>query len=167
MGNWDEIDSDDNGNPGTPSDERTHNTTNQILTIDPEGAVGSFDVIHDDAGNLRILPDRTDPTNKADKYVYDYRNRLIEIWHTTDYDENDPENTDWGQNPIVKYYYDGLNRRVKTDLDTDTQILYLYDMTVGKLSKNENGTRTAKGRKTTHGRLAANTSTAAPTSTSH
>jgi len=120
LGNWDNpsglaIDSNDNGNAGTPSDERTHSSVNEITTIDPEGAVGSFNVSHDDAGNLRILPDRTDPTNKADKYVYDYRNRLIEIWHTTQYDEENPENSPWGDNPVVRYFYDGLNRRVKKD----------------------------------------------------
>ena len=132
LGNWENpsglaIDSNDNGSDSVPSDARNHFSVNEIDTIDPEGAIGSFDVIHDDAGNLRILPDRTDPTNKADKYVYDYRNRLIEVWHTTQYNVNDPESSSWGNDPIVRYYYDGLNRRVKKDLNSGTDVVYLYD----------------------------------------
>ncbi|HET6455025.1 MAG TPA: RHS repeat-associated core domain-containing protein, partial [Armatimonadota bacterium] len=132
LGNWDNpsglaIDSNDSGSDGTPSDARTHFSVNEIDTIDPEGAIGSFDVIHDDAGNLRILPDRTDPTNKADKHVYDYRNRLIEIWHTTQYDGENPESSPWGDNPVVQYFYDGLNRRAKKDLNSGTDVIYLYD----------------------------------------
>ncbi|HET6456060.1 MAG TPA: RHS repeat-associated core domain-containing protein [Armatimonadota bacterium] len=132
LGNWDNpsglaIDSNDDGSAGTPSDARTHYSVNEIHTIDPEEAVGSFEVFHDDAGNLRILPDRTDPTNKADKYVYDYRNRLIHIWHTTQYNVSDPENSAWGDDPVVRYFYDGLNRRVKKDLNSGTDVIYLYD----------------------------------------
>jgi len=79
------------------------------------------------ARNIRILPDRTDPTNKADKYVYDYRNRLIEIWHTTQYNVNTPESSACGDDPAVSYFYDGLNRLVKKHLTSGTDTINLYD----------------------------------------
>ena len=60
---------------------RTHNTVNEITALDPQGQVGSFNPDWGEgaskSGNLYVLPDRTDPTNKADRYSYDYRNRLI------------------------------------------------------------------------------------------
>jgi len=34
---------------------------------------------------LRILPAHTDPTNRADRFTYDYRNRLIKVEHTNNY----------------------------------------------------------------------------------
>ena len=128
LGNWEDptpglaIDSNDKGNPGTPSDARTHNSVNEISTIDPEGAVGSFNVTHDDAGNLSILPDRANPTTTADRFTYDHRNRLIKVEHTTTYDQQTPT---W--NTVVQYFYDGLNRRVKKDLNSGTDVIYLYD----------------------------------------
>ncbi|HET6456058.1 MAG TPA: RHS repeat-associated core domain-containing protein, partial [Armatimonadota bacterium] len=33
----------------------------------------------------------------------------------------------WGDNPVVRYFYDGLNRRVKKDLTSGTDVIYLYD----------------------------------------
>ena len=125
VGNWAAIDSNADGDPGSPTDARTHNTSNEILTIDPEGEVAQFSVVHDDAGNVRFLPDRTDPANEADKMVYDYRNRLIQIWHTTDYDPEDPEGSDWGEAPVVRYYYDAFNRRIKKVLTTGNDVVYL------------------------------------------
>jgi len=74
------------------------------------------------SGNLYILPDRTDPTNKADRFTYDYRNRLIKVEHSDDYGEETPT---WSE--LVRYYYDGLNRRVKKDLASGTDVMYLYD----------------------------------------
>ena len=138
IGNWQNspatslaIDSNDNGSAGIPSDARTHTSVNEIDTIDPEGAVGSFDPVYDDAGNLRILPDRADPDNDATKHVYDYRNRLIEVWETEAYDENDPESTNWGNDPVARYYYDGLNRKIKKVLDTGTDVVYIYNGLAG------------------------------------
>ena len=76
---------------------------------------------YDAAGNLKELPDRTDPT-KCERYSYDYRNRLIKIEHSDDYDEETPT---WST--VVQYEYDGLNRRVKKDLASGTDVVYLYD----------------------------------------
>jgi len=74
------------------------------------------------SGNLYILPDRTDPTNKADRFHYDYRNRLIKVEHTNNYGDTPPT---WSI--VVEYYYDGLNRRVKKGLSAGTDVVYLYD----------------------------------------
>ena len=129
LGNWQNspssalaIDSNDSGSAGVPSDARTHNTTNEIATIDPEGAAGSFNVIHDDAGNLHILPDRTNPGTTAQRFTHDYRNRLIKIENTTTYNQETPT---W--NVVVQYFYDGLNRLVKKHLTSGAETIYLYD----------------------------------------
>lgn len=46
---------------------------NEITALDPQGATPSFNLDWGEgaskSGNLYILPDRTDPTNKADSYV--------------------------------------------------------------------------------------------------
>ena len=114
VGNWVNF-----NNDGT-TETRTHNTANEITEIDPGT---EFAPIYDDAGNLRILPDGA---GNAQKFVHDYRSRLIEIWETADYDPEDPE-SGWGANPVVRYSYDGLNRRVKKDLNSGTDTIYLYD----------------------------------------
>ncbi len=126
IGNWDAIVSKTNRVDDTPYDTRTHNTVNEITALDPQGGVGSFNLDWGEgaskSGNLYILPDRTDPTNKADRFHYDYRNRLIKVEHSDDYGEGTPA---WST--VVEYYYDGLNRRVKKDLATGTDVIYLYD----------------------------------------
>ena len=126
ISNWDAIVSKTNGNDDSPYDARTHNTVNEITALDPQGAVGSFNLDWGEgaskSGNLYILPDRTDPTNKADRFTYDYRNRLIKVEHTNNYGGSPPT---WST--VVTYYYDGLNRRVKKDLNTGTDVIYLYD----------------------------------------
>jgi len=122
VGNWDAVVSKTNGSDDSPYDARTHDKDNEIETIDPQGAVGSFTVVHDAAGNLKELPDRTIPTTKCERYSYDYRNRLIKIEHSDDYDEETPT---WST--VVQYEYDGLNRRVKKDLASGTDVVYLWD----------------------------------------
>jgi hypothetical protein len=81
VGNWGAVVSKTNGSDDSPYDARTHSKDNEIVTIDPQGAIGSFTVVHDAAGNLKELPDRTD-LSKAERYSYDYRNRLIKIEHS-------------------------------------------------------------------------------------
>ena len=84
--------------------EMEHNSVNEITAIDPQGAVGSFSLDWGEgaskSGNLYILPDRTDPTNKADRYTYDYRNRLIKAEHTDNYGDQTPT---WST--VVASYY--------------------------------------------------------------
>ena len=126
IGNWSAIVSKLSGSDDTPYDTRTHNTVNEITALDPQGAVGSFNLDWGEgaskSGNLYILPDRTDPTNKADRFNYDYRNRLIKAEHTDNYGGQTPT---WST--IVTYYYDGLNRRVKKDFPAATDIIFLND----------------------------------------
>jgi len=126
IGNWDAIVSKLSGNPDSPYDTRTHNTVNEITAIDPYSATPQFSLDWGEgaskSGNLHVLPDRTDPANKADRYWYDYRNRLIKVEHTDNYGDASPT---WST--VVEYYYDGLNRRVKKDLATGTDLIYLYD----------------------------------------
>jgi RHS repeat-associated protein len=90
--------------------------------------VGQYNVISDAAGNLRVLADRTATAN-ADRYIYDYRNRLIKVEHATNYNvgAQDPEAAaNWS--PVVDYIYDGLNRRVKKDLPGEgVDVMFLYD----------------------------------------
>jgi RHS repeat-associated protein len=47
---------------------------------------------------------------------------LIKIEHSDDYDEETPTWT-----TVVQYEYDGLNRRVKKDLASGTDVVYLWD----------------------------------------
>jgi len=82
---------------------------NQFINGDDPGA---YVPGYDNAGNLTDMP--TTDSSPNHEFIYDYRNRLIEV-------------QDQNQSTIVEYYYDGLNRRVKKDLDTGTDILYLYD----------------------------------------
>ena len=55
-------------------------------------------------------------------FTYDYRNRLIKVEHTTPYDHETPT---W--NTVVQYFYDGLNLRVKKDLNSGNDTIYSYD----------------------------------------
>jgi RHS repeat-associated protein len=92
------------------TDARTHNAANEILTRT------AGNPSYDDAGNL------TDDGENY-KYVYDYRNRLIELRRKSD------------SKLKAKYEYDGLNRRVrKVVYDLNEQDLvelsdtwYIYD----------------------------------------
>ena len=126
IGNWDEIVSKTAGSDDSPYDTRTHNTVNEITALDPHNGAAEFSIDWGEggskSGNLYVLPDRTDPTNKADRYNYDYRNRLLKVEHTDNYGEDTPS-----YSTVVDYYYDGLNRRVKKDLAADTDVYCLYD----------------------------------------
>ncbi len=73
---------------------------------------------YDAAGSLT----QDGSADRDHKYVCDYSNRLIKVEHSDDYGEGTPS---WST--VVEYYYDGLNRRVKKDLATGTDVIYLYD----------------------------------------
>jgi len=78
-------------------------------------------ITYDEAGNVATLQakDATDGW----RYTYDYRNRLIKIESTEDITDNP---VDWEEAPVA-LYYDGLNRRIKKDLTTGNDVVYLYD----------------------------------------
>ena len=74
-----------------------------------------------------LLPSRValklpSDASKCERFTYDYRNRLIKIEHSENYDQPSPTWT-----LVANYYYDGLNRRVKKVLQSGTDVLYLYD----------------------------------------
>ena len=110
VGNWSAIVSKISGANDSPYDTRTHTLANEIATITPQGA-GAFNVKHDARGNMTELPDRTDPSNKADRYSYDAWNRLAKVERTTNYGGEPPT---WSV--VVVYEHDGFNRRLKKDL---------------------------------------------------
>ena len=122
VGNWTDVTSTVNGGTAdTPYDGREHDTVNQITHITPQGG-SRFAVTSDSAGNLSVLPDRTDLT-KADRYTYDFRNRLIKAEHSANYDQQTPTWT-----TTVDYLVDGLNRRVKKDLPgAGVDVIFVYD----------------------------------------
>jgi len=107
------------------SDFRQHNEANEITarTLGRNARI----IEHDAAGNLHLLQDETGTTGK--KFIYDYRNRLIEVYTTTDITAGEPV---WQR--TISYYYDALNRRVEKDLDTGTDLLYIYDGLTGVLA---------------------------------
>jgi len=78
---------------------------------DPDAVVQP---VYDAAGNLQILPDATDPSH-AKRFTYDFRNRLIKVEESDDYDAD-----------VAIYFYDGFNRRVfKYCLTTGENVIYL------------------------------------------
>ena len=127
VGNWQDIGTDphfpavttkNSGNLARPYEDRDHNEVNEITRIDPLDIGGTdpaqYSPSYDAAGNLTDLPASDGPPDH--EFIYDFRNRLIEV-------------QDQSQQPIVRYYYDGLNRLVKKDLtagDTNDRI-FLYD----------------------------------------
>ena len=55
IGNWSAIASKLSGNNDTPYETGTHNTVNEIASIDPQGAVGSFNLDADPVSVPGIL----------------------------------------------------------------------------------------------------------------
>jgi len=126
LGNWQSIDSQTLGVSASPTETREHDLVNQLDSVtntlpDPDETVA---VIHDVAGNVRILPDRANPDN-AMRFTYDFRNRLILVENTENYAL---ENACW--TPLAEYSYDGFNRRAKQivekPLTPDDETIYLY-----------------------------------------
>ncbi len=84
VGNWSDLTTKNSGNTVRPTEERTHNTVNEITEIDPDADSPSTP-IYDAAGNLHVFP-RPDDDDEATRFIYDYRNRLIEVESITNYD---------------------------------------------------------------------------------
>jgi len=102
VGNWSNEATKESGSYLRPYEDRTHNTSNEITSIDPLDISGSnpasYTPVYDAAGNITDLP--TTDSSPNHEFIYDFRNRLIEV-------------QDQSQQTIVRYYYDGLNRLVK------------------------------------------------------
>ncbi len=91
LGNWDETDVD------SVTEARTHNAVNE-LTARTVGQDPQVSLTYDDAGNLT-----QDGSAEGDhQYVWDYRNRLIEV--------KEKQSGNW--NIVGEYKYDAGTRRV-------------------------------------------------------
>jgi RHS repeat-associated protein len=114
LGNWASIISKTSGANSTPYEDRTHNSANEITAITPQGG-SQYNVSHDAAGNLS--QDGTNATTSR-KFVYDFRNRLINVKKLDD-------------TVIATYHHDGLNRRVHRKVENSGSLneerVYLYD----------------------------------------
>ncbi len=82
---------------------RTHNPVNEITAITAATGTDWADPVHDRNGNMTTIPK---PANLADVLTatYDAWNRLVEVKD--------------GQTVIARYDYDGLNRRIKSHIDS-------------------------------------------------
>ena len=76
-------------------------------------------IVHAAAGNVIVLEESDG--SKTWRFTYDYRNRLVKA-EEIDYTLEAPA---WEN--VATYLYDGLNRRVEKNLESGTDILYLYD----------------------------------------
>ena len=93
VGNWDEI---------VSVEDRAHNRSNEIT-----GTGDSSEVIeHDNNGNITRLKYLIDGQYK-DRYLwYDASNRLVKV----------DDDSDASADLLAKYFYDGLNRRIRDDI---------------------------------------------------
>jgi len=108
LGNW--LNFSDDGT----ADARTHNTANEIESRTYGGQ--NRTIAYDAAGNLETLQTAD---NAFWMFVYDYRNRVIEVKHKT------TPPAEWAS--IAKYFYDAFNRRIEKVLTTGNDVVYLYE----------------------------------------
>ncbi len=107
LGNWTDYIEKSSGST-TLDQDRTHNSVNEITGISEGGGeVPWIDPAWDARGNMTTVPK---PSNLAlaggFTCAYDSWNRLAEVKQ--------------GQTVVAKYEYDGLNRRVKKHIDTQS-----------------------------------------------
>jgi len=105
-GNWTTYKQDTTGAGFTLTQTRTHNKANEIATI----AVASTHVSHDANGNMTKCV-KPVGWNTSYELVYDAWNRLVQVTGTT----------------VARYFYDGLNRRVKTAIGSDTPRIHYFN----------------------------------------
>ena len=118
VGNWSNEATKESGTYLRPYEDRTHNAANEVTA---RTFAGNTRIIsYDDAGNLLTL--QANSGTNGWRYTYDHRNRLVKLEDTSNIEATPPN---W--NLKATYVYDGLNRRVKKDLDSGTDILYIYD----------------------------------------
>jgi YD repeat-containing protein len=104
----------DYGGSDDPDQDRTHNAANEITDLAAaSGAPATsnwVDPEYDAAGNMTVRPNPADPDDASDafEHKFDAWNRLTKVLD---------ESTG---NPLIVYEYDGLNRRIRKVLDTDS-----------------------------------------------
>ena len=105
-GNWNEYVRKASGTPTTQT--RTHNKANELTAIDSSSSL----VTEDAAGNMTKVP-KPDDWSSAYDLKYDAWNRLVEVRD--------------GSTVVATYAYDGLNRRTKKVMGSDTRHFYYTD----------------------------------------
>jgi RHS repeat-associated protein len=117
LGNWEEFDDDANGDSTWDlQQKRYHNQANEIdgnggnsITLQSGGAGANWaDPVHDLAGNMTSIPKPSSLTNSL-TLKYDAWNRLVSVIDPAVH----------ASNPIAKFQYDGLNRRIVKTLDAN------------------------------------------------
>jgi RHS repeat-associated protein len=117
---------------------RTHNPVNEITAITATTGTNWADPEHDRAGNMTTIPK---PASLADGLTatYDAWNRLVEVKD--------------GATVIARYEYDGLNRRIKSHIDSgapsnptgiDTYVHYYHNSAWQILETRETDTQSAQ-----------------------
>ncbi len=103
-GNWDDFTQKSSGSTDLDQD-RTHNDVNEITGISETTGTAWIDPVHDRAGNMTTIPK---PSDLSSGYTckWDAWNHLVEVKD--------------GATVVGKYEYDGLARRVKKHVDTDS-----------------------------------------------
>ena len=107
LGNWTDYIEKSSGST-TLDQDRTHNSVNETTGISEGGGEEAWiDPAHDARGNMTTVPKPSD-LDLAGGFTcaYDSWNRLTEVKQ--------------GQTVVAIYEYDGLNRRVKKHIDTDS-----------------------------------------------
>jgi len=105
-GNWTHLWQDDNGDATWDlKQDRTHNKVNETTEITATSGTNWVDPVHDKAGNMTTVPKPSSPANGL-TLTWDAWNRLVQVQD--------------GQTVVGKYESDGLNRRVKKHVDSQS-----------------------------------------------
>ncbi|MHB8970832.1 MAG: RHS repeat domain-containing protein, partial [Pirellulaceae bacterium] len=103
-GNWSDFLQKTSGSTDLNQD-RTHNPVNEITGITETVGTAWVDPVHDKAGNMTTLPKPSSPATGL-TCTWDAWNRLVEVKQ--------------GATVVGRYEYDGLNRRVKSHVDSQS-----------------------------------------------
>jgi len=103
-GNWSDYTEKTSGSTDLDQD-RDHNEVNEITDVTETVGTAWATPVHDKAGNMTTVPKPSSPANGL-TLKYDAWNRLVEVKD--------------GATVVGKYEYDGLTRRVKRHLDSDS-----------------------------------------------
>jgi RHS repeat-associated protein len=103
-GNWDDFVQKTSGSTDLDQD-RTHNEVNEITAISETTGTAWIDPAHDLAGNMTTVPKPSDLSSGL-TCTYDAWNRLVEVKE--------------GATVVAVYEYDGMNRRVKKHVDSES-----------------------------------------------
>ena len=103
-GNWTDFLQKTSGSTDLNQD-RTHNLVNEITGISETVGTAWVDPVHDKAGNLTTLPKPSSPATGM-TCTWDAWNRLVEVKE--------------GVTVVGRYEFDGLHRRVKSHVDSQS-----------------------------------------------